>query len=347
MRWKSEGKPVAVDKRAVVAIIILALMLIVLVTGLFVFLSSMELPVLNIAGTVESLSVPSEYRPYHTLTLEYEIGDAVLKDAWIYFAGVQGSTILLQRMRLDASVVETVLEIPEQRTAELVAGFDLRGDGTIRLVIRDSEAGGRLIYAEYDRSGNLIVQRELRTPSFFAAGEQINRYIVSFLEDGSILLDGHDGQTCAVFLYFFGADGSLISRQHTICGTSALTRDGRVIFSEAMSMAAYELDPATGDWHRQPFADDFTVRRLYTGAADSNFDFYIDVYRNGVTNLYGFLQDTGERVHLMDWSEPGFRPRFADAMVAMPDGRVVLFRRNQSNWRTGTFVLVFGAQQVV
>jgi len=338
---------VAVDKRAVAVIIVLVVLLVVLAVGLFVFLSRIEFPVLNIGETFETLSVPSEYRPYQVLTLDYEIGDAVLKDGWIYFAGVQGSTILIQRMRLDVSVVEIVAEIPGQRTAELVAGFDLCEDGMIRLVTRDSGAGGQLIYAEYDRAGNLILERALAAPSFFVTGEQINRYIVSFLEDGSILVDGHDGQTCDVFLYFFGADGSLISRRHTTCGTSALTRDGQVIFSEAMSMIAYELDLVTGAWYRQPFADDFAVRRLYTGAAESNFDFYIDVYRNGDTNLYGFLRDTAERVHLMDWSEPGFRPRFADTMIVARDGRIVLFRQNQSNWRTGTFVLTFGVQQLV
>jgi len=340
-----------VDRKAIVAIIVLLVLLVALAAGLFAFLNSIEFPKSNIWETVtlvfDWLTTPDEYSPYQILTLDYEIGDAVLRDGWIYFAGLQGNTIRIERMRLDASVVETVAEISGARTMEQIAGFDLALNGTIRLVIRDSGAGGRLLYATYDRAGNLILERELFAPSFFAEDASINRFITSFLADGSMVIDGHDEWTCEVFLYFFGADGTLISRREMTCGTSALTRGGEVIFNRFPAAAVYELDPVTGVWDRQPFERNFTLRRLYTATGDSGFDFYIDINRDDGTSLYGFSPGTEELVHLLHWGELGFRPGGADTMIVASDGQVVLFRQNRSNWRTGTFVLALGVQQAV
>jgi len=360
------------NRKVIIALVLLVVLSVGLVTGVFLFFTRVQFvdtsiqeeadstydiepePVAADVGSVlEWFATPREYRPYSVFTLDYEVGDAILREGWIYFAGLQNSTIRIQRMRLGASLVETVTEIPSVVTAELIAGFDMTADGTIRLVIRDRADGGQMIYTQYDSEGNQILARELEAPSFFAAGASINRYITSFLADGSIVIDGHDRFTCDVFLYVFDADGDFVSMRHSGCGSSALTRGGQVVsnyFDRAPNAAVYALDPLIGDWEARPFESDFNLRQLRTGAPDSNFDFYISINQDGELSLYGFVWETEALVRLINWDdEPGFRPRWVDTLIIAPDGQIVLFRHNQSNWVEGTFVLVlpYGIQGAV
>jgi len=325
------------NKKVIIVFALIALLLIAFVVWAFVFLSSAAFPSLHIGEMIGNISealfptVLSEYRPYHVMTIDYAVGDAVLRNGWIYFAGIQDGMILVERMRPDTSHREVVAEMSAAESAELVIGLDLTGDGQIRLLIQDSAFGGRILYAAYSRAGRLRSERELETPSFFAARANINRFISTFMADGSILIDGHDAVTCDVFLYTFDADGHLIGFLASDCGSSAQTRDGRALSFRWERQSVYEFDFVTGIWDEGSFLSVYIIRRLYTATDASGFDLYIDAEldKDGTTILAGYDWESDTFTRLLNWDELGFRPRGRDSTIMLPD-RMVLFRRSES-----------------
>ena len=360
-----------IDRKALVAIGILLVLIVGLAIGLFLVLGNIEVsspdttaagagsvtaapdstsdadPVADVVGNdLESeLTIPAEYASYALMWIEqYRVDGALLRDGWIYITGIEYGTIFVERMRPDGSNMETVAEIPRERWVEQIAGFDLAEEGNIRFLFWDSRRNGRFTYAEYDPRGRLVEQWEFADEVL--ADVNLTSVVTIFLEDGSIVVDAHDGWTCDVLLFVFDPQGEFIHSWRTdFCGVTVQGRDGQIMFAhlfmEDPTLWLYEIDPIAGTWDERFFETEHVMRLLHGAPETSPFDFYIVALYEGERNLYGFNWEPYGLTHLFNWEEKGFWPTARDPMVFLPNGEIVVFRANREEGSFDTFVLAF------
>jgi hypothetical protein len=289
----------------------------------------------------QTLPVPAEYQPYHVLTLGlgHRIPRALLHGDWMYFAhgelNPEGGIIFVERMSRDGGLVESVLEVPWVAAGAFLADFDLTLAGTIRMLLLFwyEDEPMRLVDAEFDRDGSLIVQRDLSDIVFFEEELSFTDLRVFFSEDGGMVIYGHK-VNCGVLLSVIAPDGSLDSAQEVDCGQFARMSGGEVILLRSREMLV--LDFPTGTWQERTFENHLPRFRTHLTPSDSAFSFYLALYQDSVV---GLDLDTEELTRLIDWREKEFYSTDLDHLLFRSGEEIVMLRFCPE--RLDTFVLVF------
>jgi len=306
--------------------------------------------------TVQESLVPSEYQPYHVLTLDYVARNAQVHGDWIYFnhfrpSASGPSVVVVQRMSKDASDVESIWELRWEEFGVEVAvtddarivrqGIDAAGNVRIIAWSWSDIQGSRLFDASFDREGTRISQRELTESVFSEEDIVFNSFRAIFTDDGSLVLYGHK-DNCDVILYVFGPDGSLLSTWETECGLFTQTREGDVVLLNPSGAAM--LNTETGTWNNRPMETPLPRSWRHPVPGNAEIDFYIDIDRMGTDGrtLFGFDWGTEELHVLLHWNEKGFFPTSWESLLLWPDQQIMLFRERADS--SGTYILVFPYQ---
>jgi len=343
------------NKKVIVVIGILAVLLAALIVWALVFFQGIAFPSAErgSAGSAEDVTeaspvlieVPAlaEESLFEELYRAEQWIDVIfLRDDQIYLS-YRGPfrTIVAERLSLDGTLTP-IFQIPWERGDFIrIAGFSVTDAGYFRFLIEQHAWDGPMVLfdVKYDAAGELVFQHELTEVQNLAIWDDADVFIwhMIFTDTGETVIQtgGPDDGDSAVIV-IVNQDGIVRGVLETEMGMIQRIRDGRIVFSDDDGYLR-EIDTYAGDWG-ETFSDlsvEWLLRQ--TVPQHAPFDLYFSAAQGRGWYLFGYDIARGEVTSLFDWDALeeslgyGF---FTMDIFQLSDGRFVLLQGSYDGRQT-------------
>ena len=337
-----------VEKKALVAILLLILAVLLLVVSLFFVLgflgeSVQDWNFFTRDDVIDNNTVNSESagRPQvvtldpsedHSLLLVQwdRIGGLWQRDGYFYYAYVAGSDqVNIRRVHPDKLEVETVLGFSwtQEHLVEILAAY-LIEENVVRLFLLDvclkeAEARAHFMFVDINLEGSIQDHTAVFTLPVLDWAWAIAAYQAEFLPGGhAIIFHSVDWEGQTESLHKVLVDGTLVwETQVEYFGKMAITANNRLFYAGVNHI--WELDMETGQIIREDVVEN--IVKIMSAGQSEDFDFFAVKWEGD--QLVFHTYQAGNFTPLFSWDEAlEYRfPTHNDRAVMLADGRIAVF----------------------